>query len=118
MTFLVELQPGRSAARAESLLYVEVARLARDGVDERELTKAKNLLRADNVRQLKTNENRAYRIGLYDFWLGKPDAVETVLSRLEAVEARQVREAAARYFQPERRTVVTLIPEGEPGAEP
>ncbi len=118
LAFFVEMQPGKTAAQAESLLYEELDRVAREGVDERELAKAKNQLRAEMVTQLKTNENRGYLIGAYDFWLGEPLGLETALARQEAVTQDEVRAVAARYLVPRNRTVVTLVPEDVAEAQP
>jgi len=113
--FLVamELKPGADPQRTEVALYAELERVARDGLAERELEKAKNNLAAHLLRELATNNGRAHALGTYELMLGNWREGLTLASRYEAITGEQVRAAAAKYLSPERRSVVTLIPTAE-----
>ena len=65
--------------------------------------------------ELVTNSGRANALGTYELMLGHWKDGLTLGERYEAITAEQVRTAAAKYFDPDRRSVVTLVPAGEVG---
>lgn len=113
--FYLELKPDSDPQKVEAALYAELERVAREGLDERELQKAKNNLRADHLRELATNSGRAHALGNYESLLGSWRDGLTLPSRYAAVDNAQVQRVAAQFFKPERRSVVTLLPAAEPG---
>ncbi|MFP2932778.1 M16 family metallopeptidase [Pyxidicoccus sp. 3LG] len=108
--FFLELKPGADPQKAEAALYAELEKLARDGVTERELQKAQNNLRSDHMRGLATNSGRAHSLGHYESLLGDWRTLLTLPSAYTSITNEQVKAAAAKYFAPERRSVVTLLP--------
>jgi predicted Zn-dependent peptidase len=106
----LELKPDSDPRKVEEALYAELARVATEGLTERELQKAKNNLRADHLRELATNSGRAHAMGHYEALLGSWRDGLTLPSVYAAVTNEQVKAVAAKYFAPERRSVVTLIP--------
>ncbi|RKH43241.1 insulinase family protein [Corallococcus sp. AB049A] len=113
--FYLELKPDSDPAKVEGQLYAELAKLARDGVTDKELQKAKNNLRADHLRELSTNSGRGHALGHYEALLGDWREGLSLPTFYASVTAEQVKDVAAKYFAPERRSVVTLHPEA--GAE-
>jgi zinc protease len=109
-----ELKPGSSPAQVEELLYAELEKVAREGLSERELQKAKNNLSADLLRELATNNGRAHALGNYEALLGDWRSVLSLPAAYASVTQEQVRAVAARTFAPQRRSVVTLLPEALP----
>jgi predicted Zn-dependent peptidase len=85
-------------------------KLAREGITERELQKAQNNLRADHMRELATNNGRAHALGHYEALLGDWRRLLTLPNVYTSVTNDMVKAAAAKYFAPERRSVVTLLP--------
>ena len=110
LLFHAELAPDGDPARVEASLYREFARLAEEGITERELTKAKNNLRAHLMRELTTSSGRAHALGNYESYLGSWREGLRLPDRYRAVEAAAVQAAAARYLVPSQRSVVTLFP--------
>jgi predicted Zn-dependent peptidase len=110
LLFHAELSPNGDPARVEASLYRELARLAEVGVTDRELTKAKNNLRAHLMRELTTSSGRAHALGNYESYLGSWRAGLRLADRYSAVEGAAVQKAAARYLVPSQRSVVTLLP--------
>lgn len=109
----VEMRPGQPAALGEAQTFREIEQIAREGVTERELQKAKNLTKADFVRRLKTNEGKGDEIGTYDLWYGDPGSMEEILANLLSVSADDIKRVASRYFHENNRTVVTLVPKND-----
>lgn len=105
-----ELKPDSKPDAVEAALYAELEKLAKDGLTERELQKAKNNLRAHQLRELSTNSGRANALGTYELLLGSWREVLTLPAKYDAVTNEQVKAAAKEYFAANRRSVVTLKP--------
>lgn len=117
LVFHLELKPDSEPAKVEQALYAELEKVAADGLTERELEKAKNNLHAHLLREMVTNGGRANALGNYELMLGHwRDGLE-LGERYEALTLEQVRAAAAKYFHPDHRSVVTLVPAAEPLAK-
>jgi zinc protease len=112
--FFLELKPDSDPRKVEEALYAELARLTQEGLSERELQKAKNNLRADHLRELATNSGRAHAMGHYEALLGSWRDGLSLPSVYAAATNEQLRAVAAKYFAPERRSVVTLVPQAAP----
>src|SRR5690606_4778800 len=97
--------------------YAELEKVARDGLTERELQKAKNNLRADQLRELGTNTGRAHALGHYEALLGSWRELTMLPTRYASITHDQIKAVAAKYFAADRRSVVTLLPEAEPQPE-
>jgi zinc protease len=109
----LELKPDSEPRRVEEVLFTELERVAREGLTERELQKAKNNLRADHLRELATNSGRAHALGHYESLLGSWREGLALPSVYAATTHERVKQVAAKYFHPARRSVVTLIPSAE-----
>lgn len=102
---------GRSTQDVEAALREQVARIARDGVQEAELNRVKTQWVASEVYKLDSVFNQARSLGIY--WvLDLPlDAGEKLVSRLRGVSAQQVKDVAGRYFGDDQLTVAVLQPQ-------
>ncbi|MGQ0508466.1 MAG: M16 family metallopeptidase [Myxococcaceae bacterium] len=111
--FYLELKPDSKASEAEAALYGQLASVATHGLTDLELQKSKNNLKAHLLRELATNNGRANALGTYELMLGSWQKALELHERYQAVTAEQVKEVAAKYFSPARRSVVELVPEAE-----
>jgi zinc protease len=111
-TFTVglELKAGGDPAKAEAALYAELERLAKDGLDARELEKAKNNLAGTLMRELATNSGRAHALGTYEMMLGDWRRGLALPSAYEGITSEDVKRVVAKYLGRDRRNVVTLVP--------
>ncbi len=102
---------GKTPEQVEASLRTEVAKVARDGVSEAELTRVKTRWIAGEVYKLDSVMNQARELGSY--WVqGLPlDAGEQLIRRLRGVTAEQVKSVAARYFGDDQLTVGFLRPQ-------
>lgn len=112
-TFLVfvDLKPGGSVETAEKLVLAELEKVARDGVTDRELQKAKNNLRAHLMRELATNAGRAHALGQYESFFGDWREGLRLPAEYAGIGNEQIKAAAKKYLSPHRRNVVTLAPQ-------
>jgi len=99
------------AAALEAALGDVVRAMAAGEVTDRELQKARNQIRAEAIKELKDNSGKADRIALYESMAGDYKKMFTVLDQVDAVTRDDVVRVAKKYFDIDRRTIVTLIPE-------
>lgn len=102
---------GRTAADLEAALRAEVEKLVREGVTEEELARVKAQVVAGHVFQLDSMFYQAMQIGqLESIGMSHRD-VDTMLKKLQAVTAEQVREVAKKYLKDDGLTVAVLDPQ-------
>jgi zinc protease len=109
--FSMQVRSGVEPAKAEAALYEELAKVAKDGITEAELAKAKNQQIAGFYRSLKTIAGKANLLGQYEIYHGDHRKLFTAVEELEKVTAADIQRVAAQYFGENNRTVGTLIPE-------
>ena len=105
-----ELPPGGDPRKVEAVVYEELGRIAKEGIPDRELRKAKNGLRAHFLEEIATHNGRAHAIGHYELLLGDWRETTRTLERYEQVKSADAKRVAAAYFTPKNRSVATLIP--------
>lgn len=109
---------GRTVAEVQKALREQVARVAADGVDERELERIRIGYVASRVYQRDSLMSQAMELaGLEMSGLSHADA-DRLLERVRAVTSEDVKAVAARYFGDDGLTVVTLDPQPLSGARP
>jgi predicted Zn-dependent peptidase len=112
----VEMKPGKTAAEGEQAVDAVLQRLISEGPTARELDKAKNLLEAHFVRQLRTNNGVGQTIGYYEHVFGDYRKMFETVPRYRAVTTADCQRVAKDLFDPRRRTVVELVPEKDDSA--
>jgi len=110
ITFQATLNAGRDPADVERMLYQELERLAKSGVTEEELTKAKNIHLASYWQTLETINGKAAALGQYHVIRGDWRKLFDGPARYAAVRARDVQNVAKRIFDERNRTVGILLP--------
>ncbi len=120
----VDLRPGHRAEEAEDVILDHFARVAREGISEAELTKARNKLETTFYRTLQTAQQRARALGFWEVTAGDYRHLFTAIDLLRSVTRDEVQAAAATFLAPEGRTVVlgrptpeSADPEGADDAE-
>ncbi len=103
---------GHSAPEVLLALEAELARVCADGVTEDELERAKARLELGFLQGLETANGKAEQIGFYDVMLGDPGAGFLRLDAYRSVTAAEILSAARATFEPSRRTVITVLPDG------
>lgn len=102
---------GKSAEELETALHNEVQKLIRDGVTEEELARVKAQVVSGHVFQLDSMFYQAMQIGqLESVGLSYRD-LDTIIKKLQAVTAEQVRDVAIKYLIEDSLTVATLDPQ-------
>ena len=110
----MELAPGASPRKAEAALWAEIDRVASRGVAERDLTRARALLRSSLLHEFATRNGVAHALGQAEALLGDWREAGRALERYQAVTREDVRRAARAWLAPPLRNVVWLEPETAP----
>ena len=112
----VEMKPGVSERAGEAAVDSVLQDFMANGPTPRELDKAKNLLEASFVRQLKTNNGVAQDLAYYEHVFGDYRKMFGAIDHYRAVTAADCRRVAKDIFDARRRTVAVLVPEKDAGA--
>jgi zinc protease len=105
------VQPGHYAGEAERALLGELARLRDEPVTARELERVKNQLTRDFVLARESIQQKAAQLA-HAIVIHKGDATRADgdFDTLMSTTAADVQRVARRYFTPENRTVLTILP--------
>ena len=102
---------GRSVAELEGALRNEIKRLISAGVTEKELRRVRAQVVSGHVFQLDSMFYQAMQIGqLESVGLSYRD-LDTIIKKLQAVTAKQIREVAIKYLIDDSLTVAVLDPQ-------
>ena len=111
------LQGGQKAEDGEKELMAEIDRLKNEPVSGQELTKSKNQLISGLVFGRQTVQEKGSAIAYANAVEGDVSLVNRELAEYQKVTAADVQRVARKYFTPENRTVVYMLPEAmRPGA--
>jgi len=109
-TIRTSLKKGKSLDEVKSIIYEELNKLKTEPVSERELDKAKNSVKAELIYRLNVPLSVAWTIGHYQLVGGDYNLLFEIQEKYAEVTAEIIQEVAKRYFTPENRTVLTLVP--------
>jgi predicted Zn-dependent peptidase len=107
-------RPGVDHGALERAFLEELDLLTRELVTDDELARARALVESDELGALSRVEERADRLAMYATLFDDPDLVNRMLPRYLAVEAADIRAAAADVFRVDNRVVLTYLPEMPP----
>ena len=99
----------------DSLLMKQVDSVARAGVTDVELTKAKNTYRAQFIGSRETTLSKAEALQHYGTFHDSRDEINSDLDAILAVTADDIRQAATKYLNQANAVVMTVKPKAAPG---
>jgi predicted Zn-dependent peptidase len=109
-------RPDVPIGEVEELFFGEIDRIAREGVSDAEVEKAKRQLEVSLVDGLATSHALASRIGREWVTFGRVRSLSELLEGIDAVAADDVQKVVARYLQTDQRSVVHVVPPPAEGA--
>jgi zinc protease len=116
-TIQVQLLQGKDPKKTEQLVLAELKQLAEKPVDPAELKRVKKGLVAAAIFGRESVHNLADSIAR-GVTTNDLDFLKSYLPRIQAVTAQEVLEVFRKYFDPDRRVLVTSIPQKAAGAAP
>ncbi len=103
---------GKTTAEMEKAILGVIAKMQRTAVPLKELQKAKNQLVAQALKSRETNDGKAIEIERAVAYLGDPAAINSEISKLQAVTAADVLRVMKKYFPANKRYVINYGREG------
>ncbi len=88
----------------------EIAKIQNEGVDMKEMERARTLMRSERITSLQSSLRRAQLLGQYEILDGKPELINTDLEKFLAVTPAEIQAVAKKYLTPERRSILDIIP--------
>ena len=108
--FETDLQKGKEAKLAESVLTREIERLKTNLVSPSELKRALTLMRFRFYEKLATASGKAHFIGQAELQLGSLEAGLAEQEKIAQVTPEQVMQVANRYFNTDKLNVIIAVP--------
>jgi predicted Zn-dependent peptidase len=108
---------GHSPEAAQRVVISEFESLAKNGVSESELQKAKNRMSAAFVFGLQTNMARSQHLAEFELYWGDANLLKLELDYYLAVTNEDIKRVAAAYFDATNRTVLDVLPGEAPEGE-
>ena len=109
--FFAFLQQGHTVEEGEKSLAEEIEKLQSQPVSAEELDKARNQIVAGEIFNRQTANDKARVIGHASVLLGDWRLANQQVEKYQKVSAADVQAVARKYFRPENRTVVHMLPE-------
>ncbi len=109
LNFTAIMASGKTPEQGEKSLLAELKKIQDAPVSAKELEKAKNSLVADTLRELETNEGKAFAIGGGVIYENNPSFVNTEIKDLQAVTASDVQRVMKQYFNDKNRVVIYYV---------
>jgi len=106
------------ADKAEKAITAELRRVADGGVTAEELARAKRQKVADFVYSQQTVESQAATLASDYLSAGDVGFSRRYTQRIQQVTARQVRDAARKYFDFDRMVITRMLPGGQAASQP
>jgi predicted Zn-dependent peptidase len=102
---------GVSIETIEQSVDAEIERVARDGVSEDELTRAKNRAEIDYAHQMENYDTRADLIGMFATYFGDPTLVQSWLDPYLSATPEDLARVAKQYLVAGNRATSVFVPE-------
>jgi predicted Zn-dependent peptidase len=97
----------------EAVLARQIAKVVAEGVTAEELTKAKNVHRANTITGRQRALNVAEGVQFASMFLGGADKVNTDIARYDAVTVADVKRVAATYLRADNSLTLVIVPEAK-----
>ncbi|MBY0483990.1 pitrilysin family protein [Nitrosomonas sp.] len=102
---------GKTVVELEQALRGEIEKIIKEGVTEEELARVKAQVVASHVYQLDSIYSQAMQLGRLESMGFSFRDVDTILEKLKAVTAEQIRDVTKKYFNDDSLTVAVLDPQ-------
>jgi zinc protease len=109
-TITVTLRPDADLAEVKRIVAEEVARLAKDPLDPREIARVIVGNESFAIRRFETVMGRAEQLQAYNHYLGHPDKLTWDLDRYRKATPEAIRATVAKYLVPGRFVTIVTNP--------
>jgi zinc protease len=111
------VNPGKTPQQAVDALIAELDRLRKEPISDAELQTAKNQFARDYIFSRESNKDKAQHLGHAAVLHDDTSTADGEFDIFMKTTAADVQRVAQKYFTPENRLVVTIMPKGSPAPE-
>ena len=104
---------GDSMAEVSGIVADQIRSVMRDGVDDRELTRAKESAKGKIVLGMETTHSRMSRLGKLTVTGSEILDIDEIIEKVNKVTAEDVMRLAREYYDPEKLTAVAIGPDAD-----
>ena len=108
---VVAPRPNQAPAALAAVVDEEIARVIAEGVEARELERARNRFRASFLDRLASISSKADQLNFYNYYVGEPDHAAEDAARYDGVTPADVQRVARTYLG-RPKVVLTVVPQG------
>jgi zinc protease len=108
--------PGQSLQTLRTAIVEEIDRLRQSGPEETDLARGRAQAEAAfiyRVQSIGGTGGRADQLNAYNVYQGRPDGFDADLDRYLQATSERVRQTVARWIDPDRATVLSVLPMGQ-----
>lgn len=103
-------KPGEDPDAIRQQIFEEIKRIAADGPSNDEMEKLRNSLCNDAVRGRQSTMYRAQRLAEFALYDSDPRLIDSELDHYLSITAADIKDAVARYMDPNNRVVLDIVP--------
>jgi predicted Zn-dependent peptidase len=112
------VRPGTSLDTVEDLIEQEIARIQNEPPTPKEMLRALNSWRQQNIQTRESALRRAVVMGEYAVFYNDPNLINTMGDKIAAVTAADVQRVAKQFLNKQQRTLIRTVPAGRAPAPP
>ena len=106
-------RPGHSLDELLSAVDTEIAKIMEEPPAPRELQRVVNQRELSTLRSFQSLNQKADALNQYYYYTGNPDYANEDFSRYTAISVEDLSAMARRYLDPEKRVLLSVVPEGQ-----
>lgn len=91
-------KPGIALDRLKQIIFDEIGTVIKSGVEEKELIKTKNSIKASYIYSMQSLDNIADRLNMYNFYLNEPNKFNFDLLRYNKITNKDVSDVCRKYL--------------------
>lgn len=108
----IKPRPDADLDKIEKIVEEELARVARDGVQPKELTKSLNAIQTNFYSGLQSIAGKAQALGIQEVYYGDFLTLFDRMMVYQKVDSPMIQKIVSRYFTPAKKTVGVVLPKG------
>ncbi|MEJ5285924.1 MAG: hypothetical protein CH6_2803 [Candidatus Kapaibacterium sp.] len=110
--FYAVVHPNKSLKKTKEIIFDEISKIAKNGVTEEELTKAKNITETQFISDKKNVLDKAETLAKYQAYFGDPKLINTELDQYLAVTNEDIKRVAQKFLSDAYHVVLFYHPNG------
>ncbi len=105
-----QVKPGHTIQEVEAAFWDELEQLKQNRIEERELQKVKNKIKAEHFTRMERAYYKADLLCMYQSFFQQPELLYTELDRYLSISPADIQTAAQRFFQKSQQNVIEVYP--------